>query len=78
MDSLQAEMNDLKKQVKEDFQFSMITMARVTEHMNEVTKDLGHLQGKMARQEERFELMIDVMQRMMNQVTAQHQSTQQW
>ncbi len=32
MDSLQAEMNDLKKQVKEDFQFSMIAMAHGAGH----------------------------------------------
>jgi len=81
MDALQAQLDGLKQQVKEDFQFSMIARGRVTEHMNEVTRqvtehmgevtrELGQVQGKMARQEERFELMIDILQKMMNQVKA--------
>ena len=35
MDRLQGELDHLKSQVKEDFQFSMIAMGRVTEHMGE-------------------------------------------
>jgi conjugal transfer/entry exclusion protein len=85
MDRLQTELDNVKKQVKEDFQFSMIAMGRVTEHMHEVTRqltehmgevtrELGHVQGKMARQEERFELMIDIVQNMMNETRSQQKS----
>ena len=74
MDRLQTELDHVKKQVKEDFQFSMIAMDRVTEHMHEVTRELGHVQGKMARQEERFELMINIVQEMMTETRIQQKS----
>ena len=53
---------------------AMIAMGRVTAHMHEVTRELGHVQGKMARQEERFEPMIDIVQKMMNETRSQQKS----
>ena len=74
MDRRQKQLDDVKNQAKEDFQFSMIAIGRVTEHMHEVTRELGHVQGKMARQEERFELMIDIVQRMMTETRTEQKA----
>lgn len=74
MDRLQKQLDEVKNQAKEDFQFSMIAIGRVTEHMNEVTRELGHVQGKMARQEERFELMIDIVQKMLTETRTEQKA----
>ena len=74
MDRLQKQLDEVKNQAKEDFQFSMIAIGRVTEHMNEVTRELGHVQGKMARPEERFELMIDIVQKMLTETRTEQKA----
>lgn len=50
-------LEEIRKQSKEDFQFMMIALP------NNITKDVGTIQAKMSRQEERFELMLDTVQR---------------
>ena len=49
-------LEEIRKQSKEDFQFMMIAF-------DNITKDVGTIQAKMSRQEERFELMLDTVQR---------------
>ena len=51
----QAQLDDLKKQAKEDFQFTMIALGDVVDKIKQV-------QGKMARKEERFEMMVEIVQ----------------
>lgn len=48
-------LNEIRRQAKEDFKFVMIAL-------DNVTNELGTVKAKMARQEERFELMLDVVQ----------------
>lgn len=72
---LEAKFEELRKQSKEDFKFTMIAMDNVTGALNnvtnalhEVTKELGTVKAKMARQEERFELMLQAVQEEMKRV----------
>lgn len=74
MDTLQAQLDDLRRQTKEDFQFTMLAMGTAREHLEKVTQHLGQVEGRMARQEERFEMMLDIVQKMMAQVEDRQRS----
>ena len=69
MSNFHEQLEKIRKESKEDFKFVIIALDNVTNGLNEVTsrlnivtKDLGTVKGKMARQEERFETMLDVVQ----------------
>ena len=78
MDALQKQLNDLRAQGKEDFQFTMIAFGNMGDRMNELAKDIGIIKGKMARQEERFETILDVVQKMVNQVKSDGYKSDIW
>jgi len=56
------QLERIRKQSQEDFKFVMIALDNVTTGLNQVGKELGTVKGKMARQEERFESMLDIVQ----------------
>ncbi|MBT9583211.1 hypothetical protein IV102_07670 [bacterium] len=65
-------LDEIRNQSKEDFKFIMIAFDNSTKAMVEmnkligvVTHEMGTVKAKMARQEERFELMLDAIQREM-------------
>jgi len=65
MDYLQEQLNKLKVQQKEDFKFTMVALDNVIREMNTV-------RTKMASQEERFESILDIVQKMLNEVRNDH------
>ena len=69
MNTFHKQLETIRKQSQEDFKFVMIALDNVTNGLNNVTtglnqvgKELGRVKGKMARQEERFESMLDIVQ----------------
>ena len=55
-------LNEIRRQSKEDFKFIMIALDNTTKALEGVTKEMGTIKGGMARQEERFEMMLDAVQ----------------
>lgn len=55
MDDFKEQLEKIREQSKEDFKFVMIAL-------DNVTHELGTVKAKMARQEERFESMLDIVQ----------------
>jgi len=68
MDNLQRQIDHLRTEAREDFKFMMLALATAKENMDKVSQDLGRVHGRMGRQEERFELMLDVVQQTVNGV----------
>lgn len=67
------QLNNFRKQSREDYKFIMLcmddtnkTMKALSEAMTQgfakLTSDIGRIQSRMARQEGRFELMLDAVQ----------------
>ena len=85
MDNLQRQFDDLRTETREDFKFMMLALGVAKSEMDEahrridelgqrfaeVGQQLGRVHGRMGRQEERFELMLDVVQQAVNEVKAQ-------
>ena len=55
-------LNEIRTPRKEDFKFIMIALDNTTKALEGVTKEMGTIKGRMARQEERFEMMLDAVQ----------------
>ena len=75
MDALQKQVDDLKAQGKDDFKFLMIAfgtmgdrMTEVGQRMEELAQDMRIGKGNIAHQEERFEIILDVVQKMVDNV----------
>lgn len=60
---VQKQIEDLRRESKEDFKFTMVALDSVVRDLNSVARELKVVQGKMARQEERFEVILDLVQR---------------
>lgn len=81
MDNLQRQMDHLRSETREDFKFMMLALGVAKSEMDEanqrideigqrfaeVGQQLGRVHGRMGRQEERFELMLDVVQQAVNE-----------
>ena len=75
MNNLQRQIDHLRTEAREDFKFMMLALGSAKSEMDEANKriaevgqQLGRVQGRMGRQEERFELMLDVVQQAVNEV----------
>lgn len=55
-------LNEIRQQSKEDFKFMMIAFDNTAKAMNLITQEMATVKAKIARQEERFELMLDAVQ----------------
>lgn len=65
---IQAQLEQIRAESREDFRFTTIALDSVTAALSNVVKDMNQVKGRMARQEERFELMLDVVQRAIDDV----------
>ena len=74
---IQQQLNEIRQQSKEDFKFIMIALDNSSRSMNHIAetiaqemvnsaKEMGVVKAKMARQEERFELMLDAVEQELN------------
>lgn len=70
---IQQQLTEIRQQSKEDFKFIMIALDNSSRSMNTIAdtitremansaKEMGVVKAKMARQEERFELMLDAVE----------------
>ena len=68
---VQAELKRIREESREDFKFTMIALDNVTQSLATVTREMDLVKGKMARQEERFEMMLDVVQHQIDESVKQ-------
>ena len=67
MVDINEKLNEILCQSKDDFKFVMIALDNVTKDLGNVTNELGTVKAKMARQEERFEMMLQAVQQELTQ-----------
>jgi len=68
---VQLELKRIREESREDFKFTMIALDNVTQALTSVTREMDLVKAKMARQEERFEMMLNVVQHQIDESVKQ-------